>query len=207
MADAAWTLRGEYMESCNCDYLCPCIYTNPQGPATHDHCYAMMVYRIDKGKAGAVALDDLHFAFVIRSGKVMADGGWIFACVVDEAADEAQRAALASIASGESGGVPGRIRENLVSDFRGVEYKPINFIMDGLKRATEIPEIFGFEIEGVASRNQSGDPYYIDNTGHPANTRLALATSKFLKVLGFGLTLDMQGEANNGHYAPFNWAS
>ena len=48
---------------------------------------------------------------------------------------------------------------------------------------------------------------YIDNTGHPANTRLALATSKFLKVLGFGLTLDMQGEANNGHYAPFNWAS
>ncbi|MDD9928076.1 MAG: DUF1326 domain-containing protein, partial [Rhodospirillaceae bacterium] len=128
-------------------------------------------------------------------------------CVVDEAADEDQRAALASIASGESGGVPGRIRENLVSDFRGVEYKPIDFIMDGLKRATEIPEIFGFEIEGVASRNQSGDPYYIDNTGHPANTRLALATSKFLKVFGFGLTLDMQGEANNGHYAPFKWSS
>ena len=206
MAEAAWTLCGQYMESCNCDYLCPCIYTNPQGPATHDHCYAMMVYRIGKGRVGEVSLDGLHFAFVIRSGKVMADGGWGFACVIDEAANESQRGALAAIASGESGGIPGRIRENLVSDYRGVEYRPIEFIMDGLKRATEIPEVFGFEIEGVASRNQSGDPYYIDNTGHPANKRLALATSKFLKVFGFGLNLNIQGENNNGHYAPFNWS-
>jgi hypothetical protein len=27
MAEPKWALRGEYMESCNCDYLCPCIYT------------------------------------------------------------------------------------------------------------------------------------------------------------------------------------
>ncbi len=44
MPDQNWTMRGEYMESCNCDYLCPCIYTNPQGPATHDHCIAVMVF-------------------------------------------------------------------------------------------------------------------------------------------------------------------
>ena len=42
-----WSLSGEYMESCNCDYLCPCIYTNPQEEATHDHCIAVMVFRID----------------------------------------------------------------------------------------------------------------------------------------------------------------
>jgi hypothetical protein len=30
MAEKAWELSGQYMESCNCDYLCPCIYTNPQ---------------------------------------------------------------------------------------------------------------------------------------------------------------------------------
>jgi hypothetical protein len=48
MAEQKWTMRGEYMESCNCDYLCPCIYTNPQGPATNDHCTAAMVFRIDE---------------------------------------------------------------------------------------------------------------------------------------------------------------
>ena len=34
MADVKWAIRGEYMESCNCDYLCPCIYTNPLRPVT-----------------------------------------------------------------------------------------------------------------------------------------------------------------------------
>ena len=89
-------MRGEYMESCNCDYLCPCIYTNPQAPVTYDHCTAGLVFRIDAGKYGDIVLDGLKFALVIRSGKVMADGNWIFACVVDERADEAQRQALSS---------------------------------------------------------------------------------------------------------------
>jgi hypothetical protein len=65
-----WTLRGEYMESCNCDYICPCIYTNPQAPATNDHCTAVMVFRIDEGNFGETMLEGLKFALVIRSGKV-----------------------------------------------------------------------------------------------------------------------------------------
>jgi hypothetical protein len=207
MTKSKWEISGEYMESCNCDYLCPCIYTNPQGPATFDNCYAMMVYRIDEGHSGDIALDGLCFAFVIRSAKVMADGDWVFACVVDEKADDAQRKALGAIASGEAGGVPGMIRDNLVSDFRGVEFTAIEFNMDGLKRSTMIPEIFKFEIEGVASRNNSGDPYYLDNTGHPANRRLALARTKSLVVKGFNLALEMIGKGNNGHYAPFSWTS
>jgi hypothetical protein len=204
---ANWKISGEYMESCNCDYLCPCIYTNPQEGATHDQCTALMVYRIDEGRSGDVTLDGLKFALVIRSGKVMADGDWIFGCVVDERADAAQRAALSAIVSGEAGGTPGVIRDNLVSDFRGVEFKPIEFTADGLKRSTMIPDILAYEIEGVASRNGSGEPLYIDNTGHPANRRLALARSKETHVHGFGLDMDMQGIGNNGHYAPFSWSA
>lgn len=175
MAEQQWTIRGEYMESCNCDYLCPCIYTNPQGPVTYDHCTAALVFRIDAGNFGDTKLDGLKFALVIRSGKVMADGNWIFAAVVDELAGAAQRQALAAIASGQAGGPPGFIRENLVSDFRGVEYKPIEFTLDGLKRSTVIPGIVSFEIEGVTPRRPSEEPMYIDNTSHPASRRLALA--------------------------------
>jgi hypothetical protein len=206
MPDAKWALRGEYMESCNCDYLCPCIYTNPQAPVTYDHCTAAMVFRIDEGRAGALRLDGLKFALVIRSGKVMADGGWVFGVVVEEAADPLQRQALAGIASGESGGTPGIIRENLVGDFRGVLFKPIEFEMDGLTRRVVVPEVLSFEIEGVASRNRSGEPYFLDNTGHPANRRLALARSKETRLHGFGLDLDLAGRGNNGHFAPFAWA-
>jgi hypothetical protein len=207
MAQQDWSLRGEYMESCNCDYLCPCIYTNPQGPATFDHCIAVMAFRIDEGRSGATSLDGLKFALVIRSGKVMADGNWVFGAVVDAAADPAQRQALAAIAGGEAGGPPGLIRQHLVSDFRGVEYQPIEFVIDGLGRRLAIPDIVSFEIAGVPSRNRSGDPYFIDNCGHPANRRLALARATETHVHGFGLALDMAGRGNNGHFAPFAWAA
>ena len=187
MPEQDWSLRGEYMESCNCDYLCPCIYTNPQGPATNDDCTAVMVFRIDDGRAGAMRLDGLGFALVIRSGKIMADGNWIFGVVVDEAADPLQRQALAAIAGGEAGGPPGMIRQNLVADFRGVEFRPIEVRVEGHTRRVAIPEFLSFEIEGVLSRNRSGEPYYLDNTGHPAGRRLALARSKATRVQAFGL--------------------
>jgi len=206
MAGTTWTLSGEYMESCNCDYLCPCVYTNPQGPATHEHCTSAMVFRIDRGQHGPTRLDGLKFALLIRSGRVMADGNWVFAGVVDDAADAAQRDALARIVGGEAGGPPGMIRANLVTDFRGVEFKPIEVTISGLERSVSIPEILAFRIAGVPSRNRSGEPYYIDNTAHPANRRLALARATETRVSGFGLDLDLQGKGNNGHYAPFAWS-
>jgi hypothetical protein len=207
MSGTKWQLSGEYMESCNCDYLCPCIFTNPQAEVTYDNCTAALIFRIDKGQSGGVALDGLCFALLICSGKIMADGNWIFAAVVDERADPAQRQALSAIVSGQAGGTPGMIRANLVSDFRGVEFKPIVFTMQGLKRSVSIPDILSFEIEGVASRNRSGQPFFIDNTAHPANRRLALARAQQLHVHGFGLNLDMVGKGNNGHFAPFAWAA
>ena len=207
MAEPRWTIRGEYMESCNCDYLCPCVYTNPQEAVTYDHCTAVMAYRIDDGRFEATRLDGCKFAFVIRSGKVMADGNWVFAAVIDEAADAAQRAALTALAGGDAGGPPGLIRSHLVGDFRGVVVKPIAFETAGLVRRAAAPELFSFEIEGVASRNRSGEPYYIDNTAHPANRRLALARSKETHLHGFGLDLDLAGRGNNGHFAPFAWSA
>jgi hypothetical protein len=166
-----------------------------------------MIFRIDQGQCGDVDLGGLKFALVIRSGRVMSHGNWIFANVVDDSADEAQRTALGGIVSGEAGGVPGMIRDNLVSDYRGLQFKPINFVMDGLSRSVEIPGVLTYEIEGVPSRNGNGQPFYIDNTGHPANTRLALARSKFTRIQAFDLDLEMQGKGNNGHFAPFSWAA
>ena len=203
----SWRLSGEYIESCNCDYLCPCIYTNPQAPATFDHCYALMAFRIDDGRFGDLDLSGLKFALVIRSGRVMADGDWVFAGVVDAGGSEAQQARLEQIVGGEVGGPPGMIREHLVSDFRGVQRKPIEFSVDGLERAVCVPDLLGFEVAGVPSRNGSGEPVYIDNTSHPANSRLALAQSKSLWLKGFDLVLEMMGEGNNGHYAPFGWSA
>jgi len=207
MADPKWQISGQYMESCNCDYLCPCIYTNPQGAATFDNCTASLVFRIDSGRSGDVVLDGLGFALLVRSGRVMADGDWVLGCVVDERADAAQRAALSAIVSGEAGGTPGMIRSRLVSDFRGVEFKPIDFRMAGTERSVTIPGVLSFEVAGVIPRHGGDEPICIDNVSHPAGRRLALARAKSYRVEGFGLDLEMIGKGNNGHFAPFAWAA
>lgn len=202
-----WEIRGEYMESCNCDYLCPCIYTEPQEAATNDNCYAMMLYHIEKGHYGDTSLDEQTFALIIRSGKVMADGDWILGVVVDEKANDDQRQALSAITGGKAGGVPAMLHERVVGDFRGVEFHPVIWAMDGLKRTVNIPEVFSFEIEGVTSRGFTDKPMRLENTSHPANSSLALARASSLHVKGFGLDLDMAGQGNNGHFAPFSWSA
>src|SRR5260221_11314461 len=113
MAQKTWELSGEYMESCNCDYLCPCIFTNPQAEATHDHCTALMVYRIDRGRHGDVPLDGLKFALGIRSGRAMSDGGWGIVCVVDDKAREAQCRALSLPGTSTYSCMPRSIRSKL----------------------------------------------------------------------------------------------
>jgi hypothetical protein len=207
MPEGNWKLSGQFMESCNCDYLCPCIYTNSQAPVTHDTCTSIQVYRVDEGHFGDTRLDGLKFALVIRSGKVMSDGNWIFAGIVDEKANDAQREALAAIVSGEAGGPPAMIREALVSDFRGVEFRPIEFSMSGLSRSTSIRDTLSFAIEGVPSKSEKGSPLFIDNTEHPANPRVALAQSTELHVHIFGLDVDLEGMGNNGHFSPFDWSA
>lgn len=207
MSDLSWKISGQYMESCNCDYLCPCIFTNPQAEVTYDHCTALLIFRIDEGSCGEVDLSGLKFALVVKSGKVMSQGGWVFGAIVDEAASDAQREVLTRIASGEAGGPPGMIRDNLVSDYRGVEYHPIEFKMEGVQRSVSIADKLRFAIEGVLSRLGNGEPYYIDNVGHPAGRRIALARSKETHVHCFGLDMDIEGAGNNGHFAPFSWAA
>jgi len=201
----SWKISGQYMESCNCDYLCPCIFTNPQGPATRDHCTALLVFRIDEGEADGVDLAGAKFALVFKTGRVMADGDWTYGAVIDTAND-AQKAALTKIAGGEAGGPPGMIATNLVTDHKGVTEAPIEIGIDGFKRTVDIPGMLNFEIDGVEPRAKMGDVMHLENTSHPANRRLALAQAKEMRVSAFGVNETILGQGNNGHFAPFSWA-
>ena len=119
---------------------------------------------------------------------------------------EGQRRALSSIVGGEAGGVPGRIHAGLVSDYRGVKFKPIEFSQEGVKGTVNIPGVLSYAIEGTLSRSGNGQPLFIDNTSHPASSRLALARSAHMHVKGFGIDLMLDKQGNNGHFAPFSWS-
>jgi hypothetical protein len=203
MSDA-WTIAGEYMEACSCDFLCPCLPSNATARATQGFCRFAMTFRVDNGRFGAVDLGGVSFAVVGESKAVMSEGGWTMGVIVDDRASEAQAEAIGAIASGRAGGPLGAFAP-LVADFRGIERHPIGFEIDGARRAVSIPGVLEQAIEGVPSLVSSGECLAIDNVFHPAGKRLHLATALKNVMACFGITWKDASNRQNGHFARFAW--
>ena len=204
MATPTWQLSGDYFESCTCDYLCPCIPSNMAARPTHGHCIFALAFQVARGRYGDVPLDGLAFAVVARTPSVMGEGNWSVGVIVDERASAAQRDAITGIASGQAGGPMAAVGP-LVGTFLGVESKPIRFEKNGMRYSVSIPGVLDQAVEGVPSAAKPGEPLFVDNTLHPANSRLALAKATRSHVSVFGLKWDDTSGRNNGHFAPFAW--
>jgi hypothetical protein len=199
-----WQVDGNYFESCNCDFLCPCVPSNLSAKPTNGHCLFALVFHVEKGHHAGTKLDGLSFAVVGTTPGVMGEGNGSSGVIVDERADAAQQQALVAIASGKAGGPMAALAPALPT-FLGVEARPIRFSMNGLHRAVEIPGLLEQAVEGVPSVSKPGEPIMIDNSAHPVNPRLALAKATQSHVHAFGFDWDESSGRNNGHFAPFSW--
>ncbi len=202
---AKWTIEGQYMETCNCTYLCPCITSNLAATPSEGDCKAAIAMRIDKGEKDGVKLDGLKFIVLLHSPGPMIDGNMKVGLIIDDEASEAQTDAIAAIASGAEGGPMANLAP-LVGEIAGIEKRPISFTADGLNFAVKAGELIDQAIAGVASMDDPTVPIHIDNTGHPANARLALAKAVKSIYNAFGITWKDETGTRNGHFAPFSWA-
>jgi len=202
---AKWRIEGQYMESCNCTYLCPCISSNLAARPTEGDCKVAIALRIDKGEKDGVKLDGVSFIVFLYSPKSMAEGNMTVGLIVDERASEAQVKAIGDIATGTAGG-PMAALAALVGKVAGVEKRPIRFVQDGMKVSASAGELVDQAIEGVPGPARPGEPIYLDNTCHPVNSRLALAKATRSKFDAFGIRWNDTSGTRNGHFAPFAWS-
>jgi len=135
----------------------------------------------------------------------MASGNWTVGLIVDDKATPEQREALTAIGSGKGGGPMAAVGP-LVGSFAGVEAKPIRIQRSGMQRSVSITGMLEIAIEGIPGASQT-EPIYLDNVGHPAATRLALAKASHGHMHAFGINWDDTSGKNNGHFAPFSWSS
>jgi hypothetical protein len=203
MATAQWQISGEYFEACSCDSVCPCPTSGLAAQPTKGFCDAGLVFNVQRGRHGTTTLDGLSFAVLLHTPGPMIQGNWTVGLVVDERASKEQRDALTTIASGQGGG-PMAALGPLISTFGGVEAKPIKIESSGMRRSVSIPGMLDIAVEGIPGANQ-GEPIWLDNVGHPAATRLALAKASRSHMHGFGIDWDDTSGKNNGHFAPFAW--
>jgi hypothetical protein len=206
MTETEWKVEGDYFETCNCDFLCPCITSNLAARPTHGECKVGLVFHVTKGHFGATRLDDLSFVVVAETPGAMIEGNWTVGLIVDQRADEAQRTALTDIASGQAGG-PMAVLASLIGNFAGVISKPIHIERNGLTRRVSVPGILEEGLDGLPTMEDPSQPIVIDQTAHPANTRLALAKATQSHLHAFGIDWDDDSGRNNGHFADFAWQS
>jgi len=93
-----WYVEGCAFANCNCAYGCPCQF---EALPTYGNCKGFEVVRIDKGHFGDVDLSDLSVAVLYAWPGPIFEGKGRMQAIVDERADERQRAALCAILHGE----------------------------------------------------------------------------------------------------------
>jgi hypothetical protein len=205
MAGNDWFIEGQYMETCNCSFLCPCITSNLAALPTEGDCKAAIAMKIEKGEKDGVSLDGLSFIVLMRSPGAMIEGDLKVGLIIDEKADEAQTEAITAIASGAAGG-PMEVLAPLVSEMAGIEKRPITLTGDGLKFAAKAGDLIDQEVEGVPSMADETVPVSLDNTGHPVNPRLALGKATRSIFNAFGISWNDSSGSRNGHFARFAWS-
>ena len=199
-----WRIEGEYMETCNCTFMCPCIGTNLTARPTEGDCKAAIAMQIEKGEKDGVTLDGISFIVLLYSPGAMADGDIKLGLIVDDKANEAQTDAIGAIATGAAGG-PMAALGPLVGEVAGIEKRPITFEVDGMNYAVKAGELIDQAITGVASASAEGEPIYLENTCHPVSPRLALANATRSSFHAFGIDWDDSSGTRNGHFASFAW--
>src|SRR5215472_2510767 len=207
MKTPSWQLNGQYYETCSCDFVCPCIPGQLTVKPTKGSCTFAMAFQIDRGNYGDVSLDGLGFVVLGLTPEEMGKGNWSVALIADERASSEQREAITSIASGAAGG-PMSALSSLIGKFLGVESAPIHFERSGAKWSVKASSIVDMAAEAAKGINpNTTEPLYLENTGHPAADRFALAHASRSHVHALGLSWDDTTGKNNAQFAPFSWRS
>lgn len=205
--ETAWQLRGEYVENCNCDVVCPCLFS-AQAPMTstptQGPCEVGFGFHIDDGNFGDVSLDGLNVALVARTPGVMADGNWQVALYLDDQAGDAQRDALQAIFTGSAGGVMASLAP-LISEVLGVSSASIRWRSDVQGRGVDADDTLHLTVHALPSINPDGEIWATN--AHPfAPQGVAMAVgSAGSTYADHGLRWDNSGK--NAHYAPINWSN
>ena len=178
MADQVqWHLSGDYFENCSCSVVCPCLVSKAApltSRPTEGVCNVPLIFHIESGSYGAIALDGLNVALAVHTPGPMAEGNWSVAAYIDQRADDKQTEALGAIFTGAAGGPMAAFAPLIGKNSRGEEGTDHISEVEGKKRSAEIPGILHMSVDPLPTAHPSGEMWA--NIGHPVSPdKLAFA--------------------------------
>lgn len=198
-----WSISGDYVEACNCEVACQCIWLEPPDD---DVCTVSFAWDIHDGQYGNVDLSGLNAAMLVYTdeGVMFApDTGWHVVLFVDEAADDDQRAALEEIHLGRAGGIWAAVADTHFETTE-VETAPITFDGDDGDYSATVGDVVTMDVVGKAGFNEelgTVSPHPLAKGLEPKTGESETATVSY----GDGFEWDVSG--NNAFFSEFELAN
>lgn len=96
-----WQLSGHVLVACNCDWGCPC---NFNARPTAGKCEGGWTWHVEEGSFNGTRLDGLNFSVYVNWPGAIHEGNGEALILVDERANDEQRAAIERLIGGQVGG-------------------------------------------------------------------------------------------------------
>jgi hypothetical protein len=137
-----WHIRADYVESCNCDFGCPCNFSVFP---TYGFCRALVIYNIREGDYGDnIDLNGLEVIYAVSWPKAIHEGNGTMQLFITKNSHENQRQAIVNIFTGTAKGEgPFTIFANTLKYILDPQYVDINARIDGRKSSFSVPGIRG----------------------------------------------------------------
>jgi hypothetical protein len=140
-----WNMKADYVETCNCDYGCPCNFS---GFPTYGNCRTIVLFHIRSGSYGDTKLDGLYFIVAESWPKAIHEGNGTALLLITNKANEEQRKSLIQIVSGQAkGDGPFALFAGTFSRFLEPQFVDINAKIDGKRSSFSVPGIVNVEVE------------------------------------------------------------
>jgi len=119
----AWNIKGEFIESCSCNVMCPCWYgVKELMLMDKGYCASPWFIRVAQGDSDGVDLSGCKLVLnMFFPGPTLYDGNGTARLHIDEEATEEQRRELEAIFTGKRGG-PMEVPASLLSTWLPTQY-------------------------------------------------------------------------------------
>jgi hypothetical protein len=193
-----WSIKADYVETCNCDFGCPCNFS---GFPTYGFCRALVLYHLTEGQYGSVNLAGLDVVFVGSWPKAIHEGNGTTQLFVSNKASQEQRNAIVTIFSGQAkGDGPFAIFAPTFKYVLDTQFVEIKVKIDGKKSTFSVPGVLDVQVENFKNPVTGEDHETKMNLPQGFIWKVAdCAKTKVMKIATPNLNFDDSGK--NAFYA------
>ena len=199
-----YRVKGVFLETCNCDAGCNC---NLGGFPDHGSCEALIGIHVSEGTFGDVDLSGMKVVPAIKWPKAIHEGNGAAAMFIDESASQDQVNGIATILTGQAGGMPWELLATTLTSLDGPHLKSIKMDVNGRNS--------GFSIDGILEAKLT--PLINSVTGEENEVHIVFpgggliwgdgdtATTSVMKVDHGDIKFDYTGQS--AFFAPIEWTN